>query len=137
MDGTKCFRIAVRGLIYNQNDEVLLLRRSRATRGEDGYWELPGGGLEHGESPQKALEREVAEETHLTVGIGIPVLVWDYLRSDHMQIIGMTFSCHWTSGSVELSHEHDDYSWVKLHDIKNYKIFPELKDEIESLLTRS
>ena len=44
----------------------------------DGSWELPGGGLEHGEDPRAALMREINEETGMTVDWmgGQPVAFW-------------------------------------------------------------
>jgi 8-oxo-dGTP diphosphatase len=33
------------------------------------FWEPPGGGIEHGESPREAAARELFEETGLTVDI--------------------------------------------------------------------
>ncbi len=37
---------------------------------ETGRWTLPGGGVDHGESPRDALVREVAEETGLDATVG-------------------------------------------------------------------
>ena len=51
----------MKAAIKDSEDRVLLLRE------EDGNWELPGGGLEHGEDPKQGLAREVAEETGMTV----------------------------------------------------------------------
>jgi len=60
-------RLAVKALI-RRGDRVLLARLS-AHAVETGRWTLPGGGVDHGESPETALVREVSEEAglHATV----------------------------------------------------------------------
>ncbi|HET7736312.1 MAG TPA: NUDIX domain-containing protein [Nocardioidaceae bacterium] len=64
-------RIAAYALI-TRGDDVLLTQMSARTRIE-GRWTLPGGGIDHGEDPRRALVREVHEETGLYVVPG-PVL---------------------------------------------------------------
>ncbi len=123
------FRIAVRGLI-EKSGKYLLLERAKPARGEMGYWELPGGGLDFGESPEAALRREIDEETGLTVEICEPLRIWHHLRGDSVQIIGMTSRCKWLSGDVRLSDEHLDYAWLTLDQIRQKKIFPELLEEL-------
>lgn len=55
---------------------VLLTRISR--RGHhSGSWTLPGGGVDHGESPRDALVREVYEETGLRAEVGALLDVHD------------------------------------------------------------
>lgn len=49
-------RTAVRAIIVEQ-EQILMVRSDR------GYYKLPGGGVEKGESRADALKREVAEET--------------------------------------------------------------------------
>lgn len=44
-------------------DGALLLTQLSGTTGAAGRWNLPGGGIESGESPSEAVLREVAEET--------------------------------------------------------------------------
>lgn len=48
--------------IRNATGQVLLVRRI-----DDGNWELPGGRIEVGETVQRALVREVAEESGITI----------------------------------------------------------------------
>jgi 8-oxo-dGTP diphosphatase len=61
-------RLAVKALV-RRGDSVLLARLSERAV-EPGRWTLPGGGVDHGESPETALVREVAEETGLVATVG-------------------------------------------------------------------
>jgi 8-oxo-dGTP pyrophosphatase MutT (NUDIX family) len=57
------FLVGVTGIIFNQENYVLLLHHTyRHTR-----WSLPGGYIKAGEHPKEALEREVEEETGLVI----------------------------------------------------------------------
>ena len=47
-----------------QNNTILMVRHAEQFRS---YWTLPGGGVEAGETPAEAAEREMAEETGLRV----------------------------------------------------------------------
>lgn len=55
-------RVAVCAVLRNETGEVLLQQRS-----DNGYWGLPGGGVERGETLHEAIIREVWEETGLTM----------------------------------------------------------------------
>ena len=56
--------------------DVLLVQFSQ--RGfHTGSWSLPGGGVEHGESPRPALEREVREECGVACAVGELLAVHD------------------------------------------------------------
>jgi mutator protein MutT len=50
--------------VRNVAGEVLLVRRI-----DDGYWELPGGRLEVGETAAQAVIREVAEESGVAIAL--------------------------------------------------------------------
>jgi ADP-ribose pyrophosphatase YjhB (NUDIX family) len=52
----------VRAVIRDDQGRVLLMRRS-----DFGYWSLPGGAMELGQSATEALAREVMEEVGLEV----------------------------------------------------------------------
>jgi len=67
MDNTKQrTRVAAYGLVV-QDQKLLLCRISSELPKWQGYWTLPGGGVEFGEAPQDAMVREVQEETGMLV----------------------------------------------------------------------
>lgn len=55
------YRVAIRVLII-QDNKVLVVKEA-----EDGWWAVPGGGVDHGETIESTLTREVEEE------LGVPV----------------------------------------------------------------
>jgi len=50
------YRVAVKAFVTDSQNRVLLVKESID------IWSLPGGGLDHGESPQDCLRREIQEE---------------------------------------------------------------------------
>jgi 8-oxo-dGTP diphosphatase len=61
----------VGAVIRDAAGRLLLIRRGHDPH--RGSWSLPGGRVEAGESVEQAVEREVLEETGLTVRAGAPV----------------------------------------------------------------
>lgn len=68
-------RLAAKALV-RRGDRILLARLS-AHAVETGRWTLPGGGVDHGESPETALVREAVEEAGVTLTVGALVGVHD------------------------------------------------------------
>ena len=61
----------VGAVVHDDAGRLLLVRRGRDPH--RGRWSLPGGRVEPGESPEQAVEREVREETGLSVRAGAAV----------------------------------------------------------------
>ena len=61
-------RDVVRAVVLDQHEEILLLHTHDPTYPELGsWWELPGGGIDPGETYREAVIRELAEETGIAV----------------------------------------------------------------------
>ena len=87
-----------------------------------GFWTLPGGGLDFGESPEKAVIREVQEETGLIVEVGSIASIdsiHDTTESEDFHGIRIIYHVHVIGG--DLQHELDgstDYcEWHQLDPI--------------------
>jgi 8-oxo-dGTP pyrophosphatase MutT (NUDIX family) len=68
-------RSCVRVVLRDRAGRILLFRAELASRADTHWWELPGGGIEPGESYQEAAVREIREETGLEVSrqqVGLP-----------------------------------------------------------------
>ena len=66
----KDYGLTMRGIIRNENNEILILKRHPKSRTDPNTWELPGGKVEAGEFFDDALIREIKEETNLDCEIG-------------------------------------------------------------------
>jgi 8-oxo-dGTP pyrophosphatase MutT (NUDIX family) len=60
-------RSCVRVVLRDRAGRILLFRAVLASRTAGHWWELPGGGIEPGESYQQAAVREIREETGLDI----------------------------------------------------------------------
>ena len=72
-------RVAVGAFVF-KNDHVLLIRRAKAP--SEDLWAIPGGKVRLGESLQKAAEREIKEETGITIRAREPVYAFDHIETD-------------------------------------------------------
>lgn len=70
-------RLSSKGFLVDRRGRLLLLDSTDPADPATTWWELPGGGLDPGESEVQALVREVREETGLSVAAAdVGPLVW-------------------------------------------------------------
>lgn len=99
------FPVSVKGVIMRA-DRVVLLKNERD------QWELPGGKLELGETPQRCLTREIAEELQLCVDASRLLDAWVYCIAPEIRVLIVTYGCTETAErAAVLSDEHKQLGW--------------------------
>src|SRR5438034_6923741 len=90
------FRVGVFALIFEDGHVLLAHRR------DIDWWNLPGGGMEHGETVEEAVRREVREETGLEVEV--KYLVGVYSKPQKQEVV-LAFSCRVRGGVLTATEE--------------------------------
>ncbi|MBD8500055.1 NUDIX domain-containing protein [Paenibacillus arenosi] len=85
-------RIGVGAVIWNENDEILLVLRNRNP--EKDKWSIPGGKVDPFESLESCVIREVMEEVNLEVEIQGLLCMAETIRPEHEE--------HWISAIYEV-----------------------------------
>lgn len=91
-----------------------------------GAWQLPGGGLEFGESPEQTLHREIMEE----VGVKIKIIklfpkIYTEVRKN-WQGIFIVYVCELNDdeNKIVLNDEASEYGWFTLDQAMKLKTLP-------------
>ncbi|MGH8721105.1 MAG: NUDIX domain-containing protein, partial [Burkholderiales bacterium] len=70
--------VEVAAAVIQRADGAFLLARRPAGKAYAGYWEFPGGKIEPGEPPERALARELLEELGIEARTAFPWLTREY-----------------------------------------------------------
>jgi 8-oxo-dGTP diphosphatase len=124
-------QLAVSAAIF-RDGKILLVRRAKSPA--QGFYSLPGGRVEFGETLHAALHREVDEETALKIEIA-GLAAWREVvpgtgGGGHYLI--MSFAARWMAHEPVLNHEHDDFRWLAPDAIGDLKVTGGLQEVIVS-----
>jgi 8-oxo-dGTP diphosphatase len=124
-------QLAVSAAIF-RDGKILLVRRARSPG--KGFYSLPGGRVEFGESLHTALHREVDEETALKIRI-VELAGWREVLpgaggGGHYMV--MSFAARWSSGEPVLNDELDDFKWLEPDGLGDLRVTGGLQEVIQS-----
>ena len=113
-------RVAVGAIVITEG-RVLLVKRSRPP--SEGLWAIPGGRVELGETLQQAAEREIIEETGLTIRAGDPVYTFDVIERDdagriRFHYVIVDFMADYLSGKLNPSDDASEARWVTPEELE-------------------
>jgi len=118
-------------------DRYLLVKRGKQPY--MGYWSLPGGSQEAGETLQETAHRELKEETGLEATTLKFAKVRDritYNENGNIEyhFVLATFVTHDAAGIAKAQDDADDIGWFSLDEMTNLKTTPETPEFIAEIL---
>ena len=126
--------LAVGAVIENDAGQVLLVRRARPPRQDE--WSIPGGKVEWGEPVQRALTREVDEETGLRIEVaGLIDIVDSFIRNDTGNLtyhhVLLDYAARALSDQPRAGDDVREAKWEPRESVDNYPMCAETRRVIE------
>ncbi len=120
----QAFKIAVSAFMV-KDGKVLILKR-----GDDdeaflpGTWEVPGGGIDQGETIEQGVIRETREEAGIDVTVGRLFGYFEYVDGHGQKTVNLNFLCNAKNDQAEVdtsSGEMVGSRWIGLEEFKTVK----------------
>ncbi len=122
------------GAVIIRRDRVLMAQRGKQPL--EGWWSLPGGLLEVGESLESAVRREVREETGLDVKPAGVIQVFERIMRDSRGLpeyhyVLIDYLCRVGHGKPRAASDVRAVQWVRRKDLSKLQITAGAKEVIE------
>ena len=124
----------VGGLIFDIHGRILSCKRPNGGTWE-GWWEFPGGKIEHGEDVFQALNRELIEELDINVN---PIKIEEKVNFDYgnRKIELTIINCGIISGDQITLIEHEEMRWLSQEELLDVNWLPADRPILEKWFNR-
>jgi 8-oxo-dGTP diphosphatase len=130
--------VGVGGVVIRRG-RVLLVLRARAPL--KGRWSIPGGLVELGEELEKAVSRELKEETGLLVEPVKIVAVFDRIQRARRRVryhfVIVDYLCRLKGGRLKPASDVLDARWVRRRELPQYGLTEMAHDVIQKAFSMS
>ena len=115
--------LVVAAALIDEDGRVLIAQRPEG-KALAGLWEFPGGKVDHEESPEAALIRELGEELGIEVAASVlePATFASHSYDGFHLLMPLYVVSQW-SGDV-IAHEHPAMAWVHPAEMTSYPMPP-------------
>ena len=113
------------GAVVIRDGKVLLIRRGVAPG--RGLWAVPGGSLELGETLQQGAEREILEETGITIRAREPIYAFDFFERDpdgriRFHFVVVDLAADYIRGDVKGADDALEARWLAPGDLDHLPV---------------
>ncbi len=116
------YRVSLKAIVRNENGEVLVVKE----KGSE--WSLPGGGIDHGETPLEGLKRELYEEVLVTESFAADLVGTDsfYVETKDAWLMWLVYSVKINDGyAYGIGEDADEVAFMDPHLFKESIYRPE------------
>lgn len=122
----------VGAILENPNGDIFCAMRPK-DKTFPGMWEFPGGKIEEGEEPKRALEREIKEELNIDIRAD---KLFDEVQKEYEEFVIKlsTYNCTVLDFSEFKLIEHQEFKWMKKESLMTLDWVPTDIPTVEKLV---